>query len=429
MHRFNFSRLLLAVLGLALLGFGVAYGLKTLRGPSSAANPAAQSAQEQSPEASANAASAGEDSELREVSPAQLAKATQLPAVIQPAGRPAPSSVPPVARAQPTAYTRQLVAGLTNLDLSHGPITKEQADQWKQGLQALTQQGAAGVPAIREFLEQNQELNFAAINGGQLLEQPSLRAALINTLQQIGGPEATGVMLQTLQTTTLPSEIALLAKTLEQQAPGQYRAETVNSINEVLAMAEKGQLPGFDVGPLFQVLQNYGDAASAAALEQLQAQWKYYATMSLAGLPDGQGVSSLVHQAQDPAGGGKRDFAFEMLAQVATQYPDAGAALLEAARLNQIPDSTWRKIATGLTGDQYQLGAPPSAADVNAPPLPGLKTFHIASGNQNFYSLPVSTSASPDEIARRRAFIDQLLAANPSPAAIQALQTARSQLP
>src|SRR6266566_3432925 len=190
------SRLLLAVLGLTLLGFGIAFGLKALRSRSPTANPAAQSAQEQSPEASANAANAGEDSELREVSPAQLAKATQLPAVIQPAGRPAPNSVPPVARVQPTAYTRQLVAGLTNLNLSHGPITKEQADQWKQGLQALTQQGAAGVPAIREFLEQNQELNFAAINGGQLLEQPSLRAALINTLQQIGGPEATGAMLQ-----------------------------------------------------------------------------------------------------------------------------------------------------------------------------------------------------------------------------------------
>ena len=60
--------------------------------------------------------------------------------------------------------------------------------------------------------------------------------------------------------------------------------------------------------------------------------------------------------------------------------------------------------------------------------LSGLKTFHIEAGNQNFYSLPVSAMASPEEIAKRRAVIEQLLAANPNPGAIQALQTARSSL-
>src|SRR3989442_9598767 len=42
-----------------------------------------------------------------------------------------------------------------------------------------------------------------------------------------------------------PSEIALLARTLEQQAPGQYRQETLNAVSEVLAMAEKDQLAGW----------------------------------------------------------------------------------------------------------------------------------------------------------------------------------------
>ena len=53
------------------------------------------------------------------------------------------------------------------VDFSRGPITKEQAEQWKQGLQGLIAQGSAAVPAIREFLEQNQELNFGAIAGGE----------------------------------------------------------------------------------------------------------------------------------------------------------------------------------------------------------------------------------------------------------------------
>jgi hypothetical protein len=112
------------------------------------------------------------------------------------------------------------------------------------------------VPAIRDFLALNQDLNFAAIGGGELTGQTSMRTALINGLQQIGGPEATAHMLQTLQTTTVPSEIELLARNLEQQVPGQYRQEVLHAANDVLAMVSKGQLPGWDVGSLFKVFQN-----------------------------------------------------------------------------------------------------------------------------------------------------------------------------
>src|SRR5439155_16428358 len=278
-----------------------------------------------------------DDSEPKAQSPSERSNRTHLPVVIQPVSRlAAPSAAtvsgPAVVKTEATPYTRQLVAGLTNLDFSRGPITKEQADQWKQSLQGLIGQGSAAVPAIRGFLEQNQELNFAAIGGGDQLGQSSLRSAMINALAQIGGPEANSVMLQTLQATTLPSEIAQLAQILEQQAPGQYRQEALSAINEVLGMAGKGQLPaGWDVGPLFKVLQNYGDAGTASVLDQLQPQWRYYATLTLAGLQQGAGVPILVHEVQAPAAGSKRDFAYQMLAQVAGQYPDATTALLDQA--------------------------------------------------------------------------------------------------
>jgi hypothetical protein len=243
-------------------------------------------------------------------------------------------------------------------------------------------------------------------------------------------------MLQTLQATTLPSEIAQLAQVLEQQAPGQYRQETLNAINEVLAMAGKGQLPAnWDVGELFKVLQNYGDASTASVLEQLQPQWRYYATLTLAGMPEGAGVSALIHEAQNPAAASGRDFAYQMLAQTAVQYPDASAALLEAARQGQIPDAAWRKIATGLAEDQYYLGSPPSPPDGGVPTIPGLKTYHIASGNQNFYSLPFGGSAPPgqpaatgDQVSQRLELINQLLAATSNPAAQAALQAAKNTL-
>ena len=98
----------------------------------------------------------GEDGELRPQSAAERAKVLQAPPVIQPISRPAAPAVaqaPAVAGPEPSTYTRQLVAGLTNLDFTRGPVTKEQAEQWKQSLQTLTAQGAAGVPAIREFLQ------------------------------------------------------------------------------------------------------------------------------------------------------------------------------------------------------------------------------------------------------------------------------------
>ena len=394
--------------------------------PSPAQDPATAGAEEQTtPAPKADQASA-EDTELRPQSAAERAQTTPPAVVIQPISRPAAppaaAPAPAVPRVEASAYTRQLVTGLTNIDFSHGPITKEQADQWKQGLQTLVNQGAAGVPAIREFLEQNQEMNFAGVNGGDLLGQSSLRSAMINALAQIGGSDATAVMLSTLQSTTLPSEIAQLAQVLEQQAPGQYRQETMNAIQEILGMAGKGQLAGVDVGALFKVLQNYGDPAAAAVLDQLQPEYKYYATMSLAGLQGGAGIPSLVHEAEDPAGGGKRDFAFQMLAQSAGQSPEASAALLQEARLNQIPDSAWRKIAMGLAGDQYTIGAPPIDPAQNPGSLPGLKTYHIQSGNQNFYSLPVGADA---QISQRLDFINQLLSATSNPQAAAALQGAR----
>src|SRR5882672_7981193 len=171
----SLSKPILTVVGIALLAAGIAWFVfkpGQSQKPSPDANTSA-SAEQPAATAPAEQASA-DDAELRPQSAAERAKLSQAPVVIQPISRPAVA--PTVARTEPSPYTRQLVAGLTNLDFSRGPITKEQAEQWKQGLQALTAQGAAAVPAIREFLEQNQELIFA---GGNQLGQSSLRSAMI----------------------------------------------------------------------------------------------------------------------------------------------------------------------------------------------------------------------------------------------------------
>ena len=117
-----------------------------------------------------------------------------------------------------------------------------------------------------------------------------------------------------------------------------------------------------------------------------------------------------------------------MLAQAAPQFPDASAALLEAARRGEIPDAAWRKIATGLAGDQYQLEKPQINSTTGGTAFLGLKGYHIEAGNQNFYSLPFLAERDSDEVKQRLAVIDQLLAVSQNSIALQALQNARGQL-
>jgi hypothetical protein len=57
--------------------------------------------------------------------------------------------------------------------------------------------------------------------------------------------------------------------------------------------------------------------------------------------------------------------------------------------------------------------------------IPGLKTYHVEDSNQNFYSVPIATDASTDEIWKRLATINELVMANPNSRGIKALLGAR----
>jgi len=233
-----------------------------------------------------------------------------------------------------------------------------------------------------------------------------------------------------LQNTADPVEISLLARNLEEAAPGQYRQEALDAARQALTQAAAGNLDLKDVGPLFKVIQTYGDSTMAADLLNAGTKWGSYASMALAGLPSGEGIPSLVKLAQDPDASGQNKIAVQMLAQLSGQYPDAGSALVEMARQNQIPDRLWSKIVEGLAGDQYQIGSTaPAVPGQNQPPLSGLKTYHLEGGNQNFYSLPLGANGSVPDVSQRLAIIDQLLqTAAGNPAATDALSRARANL-
>ena len=338
-----------------------------------------------------------------------------------------PASTAPPQSVGSSPIARQLLTGLTQIN-SAGGVTPQKAEELKRSFKQLTEQGNAAVPAIREYLERLQDIDLDAIGAGKRVGCASVRIGLLDVLGQIGGPEALAALHQTLQTTADPSEIAVLARNLDALAPGQYRAEALDAAREALAQAATGQLGTRDVGPLFSLLQTYGDGTVVPDLEKALPQWGFYATLALAGLPDGAGIPALIHGVQDLelGGSGRDNFRLQILAQFAAQYPEAGTALIDQARLNQIPDWAWRRIATGLTGDQYQLTNPLQNVEPSAMSKPGLKTYHIEKGNQNFFSTPFSEDPSCEQLGQRLDLIDRLLAATSSSAATEALRSARA---
>jgi hypothetical protein len=331
----------------------------------------------------------------------------------------------PLTLPEPSSQTRQLVSTLLWPGQVGRPFTSEQAVEWKQNLQQLVQQGASGVPAIIEFLKQNKDLDFGS-GVSQALGYASARQAMFDALTQIGGPEAISGILQTLQTTAEPREIALLSQNLEKLEPEQHRQEELEAARQVLATASARKLEASDVAPLFEVLQKYGGPAVITELEQAAKHWSYYGTIALAQLPDGAGIPGLISIAQDPkTANGAREAAFQMLAQVFPQSPEARAVLLQQARSGAISEYAWRIMAPVLAGDQVGLLNSAFEDHQGLIGARGLRTTRT-SDNQSYFVLP--SNLTPDQVAERTALIDELLVATADATAREVLEQSKNRL-
>jgi hypothetical protein len=333
------------------------------------------------------------------------------------------------ARPEATPLTRELVAKLSRLDLSHGAVSAEQAATWKATLEQLVSTGPAGAAAIREFLEKGVDLAFDSEADRKLLNTATLRLALIDTLQKIGGPEAMATSLDVLQRTADPIELATLTKYLDQNEPGKHRDAAVAATKEALALAATAQWDGRDIAPLLEIMKYYGGPGAVAEIQKASGVWFNYAPIVLAEMPEGAGVGALVDWAKKPdapvlAG---NELYLRMLAQVAARFPEAMDALLEQSRVNRIPTSAWAGIAEALGGARLQM--------VNSffDPLPAgprtdTRVYHISAGNQTFIDIPAPSSMTADQVASRLQLIDQLLPTTQNPFAVQALEEMKKNL-
>ena len=344
------------------------------------------------------------------------------------------------------SYPDDLTAGLSHTKKEIW--TPEMIPEINRILRALASLGEAALPAIRQLIESGEDLRFIEVmDAADLPDYGSIRLGLFDVLRQIGGPEAEAILLGELQSTYEPSEISTLTKSLEELAPGEYRDIGVEAAREILDLALEDQLQPEDVSLLFQVLKTHGDDTVVADLEDNVEHWGYYATVALAGLPEREGIPSLIDMVRERPEMSSDDkpvqstdiyvdkslFALQMMAQIAIQDPEAQTALLEQTGSNRIPDSLWPKIGLALAGQyQFQNEKPennevlkmvfnPAAEERSYP--------HIIAENgqviyiKNRYGLE---KLPPEEIQARLGLIDELLLVSPSLAADRALNHSRS---
>jgi len=152
--------------------------------------------------------------------------------------------------------------------------------------QLLASLDAEALPAIKEFLEKNQDVDYTAEDLSETGERasrsrmgarnlvrtdflvpPSLRLGLVDVLDQIGGEPAEQIMATMLATTGRGVEVAYLARLLHENAPNKYRDVAITAAKELLANPPQVDQPNrLDENArayLYEVLAMYGDLSYA----------------------------------------------------------------------------------------------------------------------------------------------------------------------
>src|SRR5206468_11445637 len=111
---------------------------------------------------------------------------------------------------------------------------------------------------------------------------------------------------------------------------------------------------------------------------------------------------------------GAKAVALQMLAQVATQSPDARAALLDQVRQGMLTSFNWIGLEPLLAGNHLVFQGSEFDNAMNSMFANDLKQTHVPFGNQSFYTAPFG-ALSVNQIEQRQALINELLSATSDP--------------
>ncbi len=311
-----------------------------------------------------------------------------------------------------------------------GPSSRFPAADVERYLNELARLGEAALPRIRAFLQDGKDAALAAAGDSQGLgRHRSLRLALFDVLRQIGGPQAESLLAEELQYTADPLEVATLARFLDEMAPGGYQEQALQAAREIMAMAWRGELPGRNMTPLFEVFRDYGDPKEAASTlkQNLWKDWGPSALVALAEIDQRAGVPLLTRMArssiEDTSGGdilsNRRLLALQMLAQLAGDNRNAVDVLLEQASMDRIPDRLWPKLAAAVAGyEQLQIQTPDNMADYSA--------YYM--GDHVIYASRGPLNLTSEQVDARVRLLDQLHSVAVGLEALQILENAKKSL-
>ena len=152
--------------------------------------------------------------------------------------------------------------------------------------ESLLELGPAALPAVRQFLAQNLDIDYDAgswrgFRGGEIPTEfsvpPSLRLGLFEVVKNIGGDGGEQLLAEVLKTTGRGVEVAYLAYALQEIAPNKYRDEALAAAHDLLARpattGAAGPLDRFDRDYLYGVLNFFSDGSyvQTAQAQMIQA--------------------------------------------------------------------------------------------------------------------------------------------------------------
>ncbi len=177
---------------------------------------------------------------------------------------------------------REIIDRLQKIKISSGVGQNKNTRLAIHQFEILIALGPSALPAIREFLLRNEEIDYESgfnkkeSKDGKMATDfvlpPSLRFGLFDAVKQIGGSDAEKLLAEILGGTGRGAEVAYLARALQEMAPNKYRDISLHAARELLSAplaANASGLDKYDREYLYGVLALYGDA-SLTALAQTQ---------------------------------------------------------------------------------------------------------------------------------------------------------------
>jgi hypothetical protein len=213
---------------------------------------------------------------------------------------------------------QEIIDHLQQIKISSGPGQIKNSRVAIQQFENLISLGAPALPAIRNFLLRNEEIDYESSIGpkasrdGKISTEftlpPSLRFGLFDAVKQIGGSDAEKLLADILSNTGRGAEVAYLARALQEIAPNKYRELSVNAARDLLARpltAGTAGLDKYDREYLYGVLALYGDTSfvgdAQSQLVRADGGIDRGALKYLQQTVGAQAVPSLVQAYQNPA--------------------------------------------------------------------------------------------------------------------------------